>query len=261
MKLRALAGIALAGLVAFVAGGCGPILVNAGSSAVGTVERFIPTPDLHTHAVESIKQVAMGRIAVMPIIAAPGIDSAKIADGGPEAVTAEVYSQVATMGGWQVLPQDDVEAALSKLPPTTPRNLDQNAVALGHALSVDGVLYGKLERYEEREGLDYAAAKPASVAFELKLLDMKSGQIVWTAKYARAQKALSQNFFNLANFVYHRARWVRANEIALEGVQGAVKDLHGRLNFAANVKRFETGTYGQLKSGQQRYNAGPEGLY
>ena len=38
----------------------------------------------------------------------------------------------------------------------------------------------------------------------------------------------------------------------------AVADLHGDLNLQQNVKRFETGTYGQLKSGQQRYNTGPE---
>jgi TolB-like protein len=261
MKLRALAGMALAGVLAFVASGCGPLLVSAGDTAVDTVKKFVPTPDLHTHAVESIKQVAMGRIAVMPLIAAPGIAGAAIAPGGPEAITAEVYSQAATAGGWQVVPQDDVEAALAKLPPTTPHNIDENARKLGHMLSVDGVLYGMVERYEEREGLEYAAAKPASVAFELKLLDMKTGQVVWSATYARAQKALSQNFFNVANFFYHRARWVRANEIAQEGVRGAITDLHKRLNFAANVKRFETGTYGQLKSGQQRYSTGPEGLY
>ena len=79
---------------------------------------------------------------------------------------------------------------------------------------VDGVLYGNLERYREREGLDYAAASPASVAFVLKFVDMQTKQVVWTAKFAKAQKALSQNVFELANFVQHQARWVRAHEIA-----------------------------------------------
>ena len=41
----------------------------------------------------------------------------------------------------------------------------------------------------------------------------------------------------------------------------AVADLHGDLNLSQNVKRFETGTYGELKSGQQRYNTGPNGIY
>ena len=118
-----------------------------------------------------------------------------------------------------------------------------------------------LERYREREGLDYAAASPAAVAFTLKFLDMKTGQVIWTAKFARAQKALSQNIFELANFVQHQARWVRAHEIAMEGVQQAVTNLHGSLDLSSNVKRFETGTYGELKSGAQRYQTGPQGIY
>lgn len=246
MKLRALAGMALAVLLAFTAAGCGPLLLSAADSTVDTVKKFVPTPDLHTHAVESIKQVTMGRIAVMPVTAAPGIGGAEIAPGGPEAITAELYSQATTMGGWQVVPQDDVEAALAKLPPTTPQNLGENALELGRALSVDGVLYGTVEQYREREGLEYAAAKPAAVAFELKLVDMRTKQVVWTASYAREQKSLNQNFFNVANFFYHRARWVRANEIAEEGVQGAVADLHKRLNFA-DVSSSENGANGQLK--------------
>ena len=65
---------------------------------------------------------------------------------------------------------------------------------------------------------------------------------------------MSQNIFDLANFVQRSGRWVRAHEIAQEGVKEAVADLHGDLNLSQNVKRFETGTYGELKSGQQRYN-------
>jgi hypothetical protein len=84
---------------------------------------------------------------------------------------------------------------------------------------------------------------------------------VWTAKFAKSQAALSQNLFDFANFVQRSGRWVRAHEIAQEGVKEAVADLHGDLNLAQNVKRFETGSYGEMKSGQQRYNMGPQGIY
>lgn len=247
MKARNLAAMTLVALLAFAMSGCA-VFNSAEQTTVGTVGRFMPTPDLHVHAVESIKQVRMGRIAVMPIVAAPGIGSNDIEAGGPEAVTAELYSEVATMGGWRVTPIERSEEAMAKFPPTTPRNLDQNALRLGHDLSVDGVIYGMVDRYQEREGLDYAAAKPASVAFELKLVDMKSGQVIWSATFAKSQKALSQNIFNLANFVYHKARWVRANEIAMDGIRAAVHDLHNRLNIAASVQEFESGPQGQATS-------------
>lgn len=242
---------------------CTPVIYSAADSTAQTVKGFIPSGDLQAHAVRSIKQVKVNRIAVMPVVANPGTNGDVVADGGPDAVTAELYTQVALAGGWDVVPQDDVVRAMTNLPPTTPQNLDENAIKLGHALSVHGVLYGVLERYREREGLDYAAASPASVAFALKFVDMQTKQVVWSAKFAKAQKALAQNVFELANFVQHQARWVRAHEIAQDGVALAVADLHGNLNLtSSNVKRFETGTYGQQKSGQQRYNNnGPNGIY
>ena len=107
---------------------------------------------------------------------------------GPDAVTAELYTQAALAGGWDVVPQDDVVRAMTNLPPTTPQNLDENAIKLGHALSVNGVLYGVLERYREREGLDYAAASPASVAFALKFVDMQTEQVVWTRQVRQGAK-------------------------------------------------------------------------
>jgi hypothetical protein len=254
--------VAVAMLIATA--GCTAIMTATAQSTEQTVKGFFPSGDIQTHAVRSIKQVKVDTIAVMPVVANPGPNGDVVADGGPDAVTAELYTQAALAGGWDVAPQDDVVRAMTNLPPTTAQDLDENAIKLGHALSVDGVLYGDLERYREREGLDYAAASPASVAFVLKFVDMKTNQVVWSAKFAKAQKALSQNVFELANFVQHQARWVRAHEIAQDGVTLAIADLHGNLDLASsNIKRFETGTYGQMKSGQQRYKTsnGPGGIY
>lgn len=262
---KSIAGGALAIAIAVGGAACTPMLYSAADTTEKTVEGFLPTgKEIQVHKVASIKQVKIDTIAVMPVIASPGDVGDVVADGGPDSVTAELYTQAALAGGWDVLPQDDVVRAMTNLPPTTPKNIDENAIKVGHALSADGVLYGTLERYREREGLDYAAASPASVAFSLKFVDMHTQQVVWSAKFAKAQMALAQNVFQLANFVQHEGRWVRAHEIAQEGVGEAVADLHGDLTLtSSNVKRFETGTYGQMKSGQQRFKEsnGPNGIY
>ncbi|HUY26549.1 MAG TPA: hypothetical protein VMV27_03935 [Candidatus Binataceae bacterium] len=233
--------------------GCLTVPAETLQGAKQTVADLTPK-DVTTHSVRSIKTIKIDRIAVMPIIDAPPPGAQPLSPGAGDAITAELYSQAAMAGGWELIPQDDIVQAMQKMPPTTPQNIDQNALELGHLVSADGVLYGTVERYKERVGLAYASAEPASVTFGLKFVDTKSKQVVWTARFAKSQKALSQNIFNLVNFVQHSARWVRANEIAQEGVQQAVADLHGNLNLQENVKRFETGTYGELKSGQQRYN-------
>ncbi len=252
--LLALLGIALAG------GGCTTIAADAVTATSESVSDAINSRNVKAHAVRSIKTITVNRVAVMPLVEAPA-GGDPLAPGAAEAVTAELYSQVALAGGWDVIPQQEVDAALQKMPPTTVANLDENALKLAHDASADGVIYGTVERYKERVGMDYSAASPASVTFALKFVDLKSKEIVWTAKFAKSQAALSENIFDLANFVQRSGRWVRAHEIALEGVKEAVANLHGDLNLQKNVKHFETGTYGELKSGQQRYNTGPQGIY
>lgn len=209
--------------------------------------------NLQTDAVRSIKSVTVRRVAVMPILEAPDKIDKVMAEGAGEAITAELYSEVSLVGGWQVVPESDVAHAMQKLPPATVGNQQADALALGREVSADAVLYGTIERYRERVGVDYAAATPAAVSFTLHLLDLKSGQVVWTAKFAKSQKALTENVLNLVNFLQQAGRWVRANEIAAEGVKEAVADLRQQLALDQNVKRFETGTYEELKSGQGRY--------
>ena len=255
------ARFALVAAALWMAAGCTTIAADAVNSTTESVSDVINQRDVKAHAVRSIKTIVINRVAVMPLVDAPSGGGEPLAPGAAEAITAELYSQVAIAGGWDPIPEQDAAEAMEKMPPTTIANLDENALKLGHDVSADGVIYGTVERYKERVGMDYSAASPAAVTFSLKFVDLKSKQVVWTAKFAKSQAALSQNIFDLANFVQRSARWVRAHEIALEGVKEAVANLHGELNLSQNVKRFETGSYGQLKSGQQRYTTNPNGMY
>jgi PBP1b-binding outer membrane lipoprotein LpoB len=254
----------LASLLAIVAvalstSGCTTIAADTVLATKDSVKGLVSNSDLKAHAVRSIKTITINRVAVMPLIEAPGGEP--LAPGAVDTVSAEVYSQCAVAGGWETIPQQDVDEALQKMPPVTLANLDETALKLAHEVSADGVLYGTVERFHERVGMDYSASSPAAVTFTLKFVDFKSGQVVWNAKFAKSQVSLTQNIFDLANFVQRSGRWVRAHEIAMEGVKAAVTDLHGDLNLEKNVKRFETGTYGQLKSGPGRFGAGPAGEF
>ncbi|MDO8433170.1 MAG: DUF799 family lipoprotein [Candidatus Binatus sp.] len=260
MRGLSLAQFAALGFLALYAPGCSAIAADTVIATKDTLKDITRTSNLKAHAVSSIKTIQVNRVAVMPLIEEPVGTGDPLAPGAAEAVTAELYSQVAIAGGWETVPLQDVEDAMQKMAPTTAANEDQNALKLGHDVSADGVIYGTVERYKERVGMDYSASSPASVTFSLKFVDLKTQQVVWTGKFAKSQAALSENIFDLANFVQRSGRWVRAHEIALEGVKAAVADLHGDLNLQQNVRRFETGTYGQLKSGQQRYTAGPGGI-
>lgn len=184
---------------------------------------------LEVHAVRSSKTVIVHKIAVMPLIEVPDKIDGQLAQGATEAVSAELYARATIDGGWNVVPQDDVLDAMQQMPPSTEANLDQNALELGRRLSVDGVLYGSVHRYRERVGYDYAAQTPAAVAFTLNFVDEHSKQIVWTANFAKEQKALSENVMDLPNFISNAGRWVRAHDLAAQGAQEAVANLQSKI--------------------------------
>jgi len=253
--------LALAALpAAFVIAACSLPITTPIENLYGTHRLPIigGSSNLQTESVPSIKTISENRVAVMPVLEAPDKFGGVVADGAGEAISAELYSEMSMSGGWEIVPDTDVEQAMSKLPPSTAGNLQDNALALGRAVSADAVLYGTVERYKERVGVDYAAASPAAVTFTLHLIDLKSREVVWTAKFSKSQKALSENVLNLVNFLQNSGRWVRAHEIADEGVKAAVADLRSELALNQNVKRFEPGSYEQMKQMSHRYQGGPE---
>src|SRR5882757_1348694 len=146
MRARAIVQLAAAGLLAAGAAlyvpACTVIAADTVLATKDTLKDITRTSNLKAHAVPSIRTLEVNRVAVMPLIEGPAGSGESLAPGAAEAVTAEVYSQVAIAGGWQSIPLQDVEDAMQKLPPTTVANEDQNALKLGHDVSADGVIYG-----------------------------------------------------------------------------------------------------------------------
>jgi hypothetical protein len=241
VSARTWLGAALVVCLAIAVAGCTPDIENmpltaAMTNAVEKIPGVGNTTGLDVHAVRSIKAVIVRKIAVMSLIEVPDQVDKEFASGAGESISAALYAKASLMGGWQVVPQDDVEQAMQQLPPTNAGNLEQNAIALGKKVNADGVIYGTVTRYRDRVGYEFAASTSAAVAMTLYFLDEKSGQVVWTAKYAREQKTLSENFLDLPRFLENRGRWVRAYDIASEGVEGALTNLQSKVTIEPVVQ-------------------------
>ena len=196
--MRVRAAVAACALIVCVAlAACSNLRNTPTAEALGNAVHELPglerTPGLEIHSVRSIRSVIVHKVAVMPLVDAPDAIDKTVPQGASESISADVYARANMMGGWEVVPQEDVDAALQQMPPLKLSNLDQNAIALGQKVAADGVIYGTVSRYRERVGFDYAAQSPASVAFTLYFLDEHTRQVVWTAKFAREQKALTEN--------------------------------------------------------------------
>jgi len=233
-------GLVWFAILLMAAAGCSG--TGTGPTGVSDIMSGLPgvgDRDLTVHAVRSIKTIQVHRVAVMPLIDYPDVtEPHSIQEGAAQSLSAQLYSQMELAGGWEVVPEDDVVNAMQKLPPTTRANLDANALALAREVSADAVLYGTVHKYEDRVGYSYAASQPASVAFTVFFANLNTKQIIWRAQFAKTQESLSQNAFNIVNWLHNEGRWVRAVDIATDGVQEAVADLHSHLNLTGNVKYF-----------------------
>jgi hypothetical protein len=218
------------------------LLVLCASCAPAWVPVVGKNPDVQVQAVRSIKAVYVRRIAILPPLEAPA-PGFTVAEGASDSMTAELQARMSLDAGWQIVPESDVADATQAMPPTTTADIKQNAIELGRKTQSDAVLYGEIQEYKERVGSDYAASSPAAVEFTLYLLDLKTSQVIWSAHFLKSQKALTENVFDLASFIQNSGRWVRAHEIAAEGIDQSVQNLHTKLNFEQQGPSFAIPEY------------------
>jgi len=99
--------------------------------------------------------------------------------------------------------------------------------AVGRDHGADIILAGYLYRFKDRIGSDYAVEAPASVAFSLVLIDVNTKHLLWARHFNKTQKALSENLFELSDFIKRKGRWVTARQMALAGLEEMVLALPG----------------------------------
>jgi len=96
---------------------------------------------------------------------------------------------------------------------------------IGITFDADAVMIGHVFRWEERVGSDFAAAKPASVSFDLHLIDTENGKVVWTKEFNKTQQSLTENLLGIKIFVKGKGRWLTAKGLAGIGISEMIKEL------------------------------------
>lgn len=134
-----------------------------------------------------------------------------------------VYSAMATMPNWQIVSESEVREVAQSIPSggDTAR-----LRKIGESVHADAVVVGRMQRYRERVGDQWGAQSPASVAFVLDLIDVRRGDVIWSARFDETQKPLSENIFALGNIGNRGIRWLTAEQLTQDGVRKAVADLH-----------------------------------
>jgi hypothetical protein len=124
-------------------------------------------------------------------------------------------------GDFELIPPEEAGGVVQQLVSPDGRPLPPLALLqdVGRELDADAILLGRVYRFEERIGTKFSAQRPASVTFDLLLIRVADGRILWTGRFEETQKSLSENLFNLGTFVRRGARWISAQEMAQTGLE------------------------------------------
>jgi hypothetical protein len=97
-------------------------------------------------------------------------------------------------------------------------------------LDISFFMTAKLIRFEERQGERYGVQKPASIDFQLNLLENQSCSVLWSQRHQETQKALTENLFEIKNFISRGPRWLTVRELARESTQKMIQDMLSKIN-------------------------------
>lgn len=146
--------------------------------------------------------------------------------GIPEELTARLYNHLSRQLTVQLISPALTAQTFLALEDRS-YGVDERALLkkAGESLSVDAVLAGHVFLWKERMGTDFAVSRPASVAFELALLKVADGTLIWKGKFDKTQASLTEDLLDLRTFLRGKGRWMNAGELAEIGLSGLVKEL------------------------------------
>ena len=128
--------------------------------------------------------------------------------------------EIAIYGKYEVV---EPQAASRVLP-----MLGQVPIAeIGRRLGAEVLVFGSVNRFQERVGGPRSVESPASVYIEVSMVDTRSGHTVWYAVFDRTQKSLSDDITNLRNFMRGGGKWLTAREFADVGIAEMVERFPG----------------------------------
>lgn len=141
----------------------------------------------------------------------------------PENLARFAYLALVSLPNWQIVSESEVREVGQSLQASAAQSRLRQ---IGEMVYADAVLTGRVQRYRERVGDEWGAKSPASVAFILDLVDVRRGDVIWSATFDETQKSLSENPFAIGNIGERGVGWLSADQLAQDGVKQAVGQLH-----------------------------------
>lgn len=151
-----------------------------------------------------------------------------VSDAVAYSMTRILFERLLAKEKYELLTPGQAKGAFSevvRLDPNAELGAQQVLSRMGTALGGDVVLAGKIYRYRDRVGTDYAVDQPASVAFGLYMIRSVDGAVLWRRSFDKTQKSLTENVFEWDMFYRSRGRWLTAEQMIVMGLDQVIGQL------------------------------------
>jgi hypothetical protein len=98
-------------------------------------------------------------------------------------------------------------------------------VRTGRCVQADYLIVPHLLYWEERAGGEWSVESPASIIFDLFLIDVDKGVIARRFHFDERQQSLVENVFNVRKFFGRGGKWITTGQMARGGLEEGLREL------------------------------------
>ena len=143
---------------------------------------------------------------------------------GPNALDRALSELLPGVAPFEIVPASQAGLVFSRLErENMGKPLRHLLAETGRKLNCDGVLIGHLYRFVQRVGGELTAESPASVAFDLAMVNVDNSLVVWKNSFDQTQRGLSEDILQLDQYVQHGLRWYTAEDLARYGLEDMLR--------------------------------------
>jgi hypothetical protein len=159
-----------------------------------------------------------GNTVICPICGI-GYSSGEILKGSENIVEEIFVDKLHELKRTELIPSDKVQDVYKIIASESMKEPLMNVFKkVGKELGADVVAVGYVYRYIEREGYKYSVEHPASVFFEIHLINTIDGRIIWKGFFDRTQKSLMEDVFQISSFFKGGGTWMTARQLTEQGM-------------------------------------------
>jgi len=98
-------------------------------------------------------------------------------------------------------------------------NLASTITSTGASTGCDAVMTTTVYTFRQRQGTEYAVDEPASAAFDMRIYDVASRQVLWAADFHETQEPLLSNILSFGKALGRGFKWITVEQLMAEGMK------------------------------------------